>query len=155
MLKILKMGWIWIALGLIVLPVAQAGIYQCVSPEGIIEYRDRPCKPESSEQTFIPIQYQVTDAKQIKKEEKSLKISQKQLTSQDKKIAKKKQSNIKILKNQKNQQERLKKRCARLDEKINHIESQLRAGCTLKKANRLKTQLEVCQSKKADLCANE
>lgn len=149
------MQWIAISLSLLLIPVAHAGIYQCLGPDGVIEYSDRPCGSESTEQRFVPIQYQATNEKELKKEEKSLSISQKQLTIQDKKRSKKKQINHKKLKIQKNKQERLKKRCERLDEKISNIESQLKAGCKLKKANRLKTQLELLESKKAGLSRHE
>ncbi len=155
MFKRLKIAWIGIVLCVVYLPLAHAGVYQCVSPEGVVEYRDRPCQSESNQQTFVPIQYQTTQEKKIKQDEKVLKITQKQVMAGDKKSTRKKKSNYKKLTIEKNKQERLKKRCVRLDEKINHIESQLRAGCKLKKANRLKTQLEDFQAKKAELSTNE
>lgn len=136
-----------------VIPSVQAGIYQCVGPAGGIEYRDRPCQSPVEVQQFVPIQYQRTNEKQLKKQDKELDVAYKALVKQHKQQTKVKTKSLKQTKVQKLKTERLQRKCTKLSEKINKIESQLRAGCTINKANRLREQLEVYQTTKEAICA--
>jgi hypothetical protein len=130
----------------------EAGIYQCIGPSGIIEYRDRPCQSPLEAQQFVPIQYHRTNEKQLQKQAKELEIMNKGLMRQQKQKTKIKTQAFKKVKAERLKTERLQRKCMKLNEKINNIESQLRTGCTINKANRLREQLEACQVMKEEMC---
>lgn len=145
----------WIAVDLMIgFSCVQAGVYQCISPSGTVEYRDRPCDTPQS-QCFLPIQYSKTQAAYLKKQDKELQNINKQLDRQEKQLNRLNKKTAKTITTEKTKQERIKQKCAKLNEKIVHIESQLRAGCKIKKANRLKEELEVCRTMKEKICLYE
>ena len=136
-------------------PKVWAGIYQCLGPSGVMEYRDRPCQSSSEDQQFVPIQYHRTNEKQVKKQMRDLEVLDKELTQKQKQETTMKTKALKQTKAQKLKNERLQRKCTKLSEKIDKIESQLRAGCKINKANRLREQLEACQATKEEICSYE
>jgi len=135
------------------IPIAVAGIYQCVDEKtGVVEFRDKPCV-FSAEQQFLPIQYQKTEEKVVLKQEKEIKIINKDLEKKEKQEERLKERTKKRLEKEQAKAERRKIRCDKLDEKIKHIENQLRQGSKMKRRIRLNEQLAHCEEMKRKYCS--
>lgn len=144
----------FLILCLITLKVS-AGVYQCIGPSGIVEYRDKPCDSISEAKQFLPIQYHKTHEKQLKKQAKELQEAHLALKHQEKQTLKFHKETLKEIKREQKQIERRQNQCMRLNQKIQHIESQLRAGCKARKIHYLKEQLSDLEGMKQNLCMDE
>lgn len=131
---------------------AFAGVYCCTKPDGKFEFRDTPCQTSLENQTFLPLSYEKTDPKQIKKQEAELKKTQQQLAHLQKKQASSQKRQIKQWQLEQDKAERQKMRCLRVQEKMGLLESQLRQGCKLKKSIRLQAELEQAERLKQRYC---
>lgn len=162
----------WILFTLIIMfcmpRLTMAFVYQCVSQNGKIEYRDAPCISPLQTQSYLPIQYsnKQSEASQYgasvknpsliqesKNKESKNKIASKKEASAKRKEARLKAKEEKLAEQNANKEKRRKERCAKLDEKIDRIESELRLGCKLKRFNRLKQELEHCRKMKQKNCS--
>lgn len=132
-----------------------AFVYQCVSSEGSIEYRDSPCLKADQTQSTLPIQYS-NERSNLKTEvsKGSLQTEKKTLIAQ-RKAERLRIRTEKLAKLSENKAQKRKERCAKLNEKIERIEAELRAGCKLKRFNRLKTELDHCRNMKQRHCTRE
>ncbi len=150
------MWYYWIITLLIfsccVVPV-QAGIYQCVGESGVIEFRDKPCQSSLEQQAFLPIKYKKTEEKLARKQEKEIKLINKELDQKEKQSERLKERTKKQQEKESAKAERRKIRCARLDEKIKTIEDQLKRGCKIKRNIRLNEQLAHCENMKRKYCS--
>lgn len=121
----------------------------------MVEYRDRPCEVGPETQAFLAIRYHTTELRPLKQQAKTLENLNKALKAEEKQIARLNKKNLKAIEREKAEKERRQKKCVQLNEKIKQIESQLRVGCKLKKANRLKEELEIYRARKEKVCAYE
>lgn len=134
------------------IPNAMAGAYQCTNEQGTIEFRDSPCKNSLETQEFLPIQYSKSNAKDVKKQLKSLAQNLKKQTASDKKQQGKKVRGEKQKIKAEAREQRRQEHCARVKEKIIFLENQLKAGAKLKHFERLKTELEHYERMKKRYC---
>src|SRR5438876_442504 len=133
---------LWVGLGFPNL--VQAAIYQCVTESGVLEFRDKPCSSSFEQKAVLSIAFQKTPEKEIKKQEKEIKVANVEFEKQEKKHLKIKERITKKQEQEKAKLERKKIRCSKLDEKIKLIENQLKQGCKMKKQIRLNEQLQHC-----------
>jgi len=136
---------VFFVLGLILVSFPSfSGVYRCIDENGVIEFRDKACENTAQEQLFLPYVYERTKQNKVNEpNEKGRKNSvkmQKLLEAEEKKrltleTRQQKKSEKEVLK-----QARRALRCKNTEEKLKNIESQLHAGCKIKKMNRLKEQ---------------
>lgn len=136
--------------------IAEAGVYQCRNPSGVIEFRDKPCNTTAESNDFLPIPYKRTNTneKVIKKQDREIKLANQALEKQEKKSEKVKERTRKQQEKDRLKAERQLIRCQKLDEKISKIEAQLRQGCNMKRSNRLREQLVHCEAMKSRYCTS-
>lgn len=137
---------------IVAFPAAKAGVYKCIDENGAIEFCDAPCRTNAEAQEFLPIVYSKSNAKNIKKQQKTLEKNLKQHE-----IAEGKQQRLAIRTEKQRQkiedkEKRRQEHCSRVKEKITVIEDQLRSGSKVKRFNRLKAELEHCERMKLRYC---
>lgn len=141
----------------VVMPV-KAGVYQCIKPDGKIEFRDSPCPNSDATQLFLPIAYHKTDAQAEAKTEKQTKQalkSKKQTATLAKKEMRTKQRQEKQVAQETEKEKRRVAKMNGLTEKIKRVETELKSGCKIKRSNRLKKELVQYQDKQRQWAAKK
>ncbi|HXH54914.1 MAG TPA: hypothetical protein VNK03_04135 [Gammaproteobacteria bacterium] len=141
--------------GFLVFDLALAGVYRCVDENGAVEFRDRGCEIASQVDDFLPYVYKPTDPNIVFEKEEAMhntqKAKQKQNLEQKKKVRLETRQK-KAAEKATAKAERRLMRCEKNSEKIKQIESELRAGCKIRRCNTLKKQLIHAQKMQKHYC---
>jgi hypothetical protein len=136
-----------------------AGVYQCVDPQGNVEFRGSPCATSLDEQTFLPNQSVNTPTSAVSqldsnsfgdstgnynnsKYKNDIETKTKKLALQQSKETRKKLQLEKQKEKAAAKEQRRKLHCEKTKEKIQLINSKLRKGAKAKSFNRLKEELQ-------------
>jgi len=133
----------------------QAGVYQCVSEQGQVEFRGTPCKTRGEQKTFLPISYAKTNPKIVGIQGKAIRHQRKYLEKCDRKKARIHKMMARTQLKDKQKAQRRAVRCAGAQKKIEALEDQLRQGTKLKRYNRIQEKLKQAQLLKERYSARE
>jgi hypothetical protein len=141
--------------GILIFDVALAGVYRCIDENGVVEFRDRGCEIASEEDDFLPYVYKPTDPNIVLEKEGELHNIQK--ATQQQRLEEQKKCRLETRQKKAAEKatakaERRLMRCEKTNEKIKQIETELRAGCKIRRCNTLKKQLIHAQKMQKHYC---
>ena len=136
---------------------SNAAVYRCLSKQGI-EFRAMPCDPDQQPAGFVNLPVikkglpPKKQARQEKQAEKAFAQSIKKGETQRKRRVTTRAKQWQKEQRAEKRAKRLAVRCEELLERIERIQSQLRAGCKLRRCMRLQIQLEQCRARQRRQC---
>lgn len=126
---------------LLLSPPLVAEVYRCVGLTGDIEFRDSPCESVLERQEVLPYEYQGTQAKVVREEERKARAINKRFEKEEKALLRARARDEKQREKQEKKQERLAERCEKMQDKIKLMQEELNYGCPVSRLRRLKADL--------------
>jgi hypothetical protein len=143
----MRIGWLLgfrVGLGFGVLLLASplfAEVYRCMGLTGDIEFRDSPCESVLQRQEVLPYEYQGTQAKVVREEERKARAINKRFEKEEKALLRVRARDDKRAEKEEKKQEKLAERCEKMQDKIKLMQEELHYGCPVSRLRRLKADL--------------